>query len=210
MIAEIEPAVEFKVWQAIQGGLDMVILRAKDADLESIRSTLSIMRTSLGNEFPIIVNAGNRWPKFAQASGYHLPEAAMTDEVVHSAMERAGWKIGTADGERRKVSVKTRGLGISVHSAEAAHAADALGPDYLLAGTIFPSLSHKDGKSGGLEHLRVICEATVTPVIAIGGITPSNASDCIKAGAAGVAALSPFRGAGREALAKAYKETMKS
>jgi thiamine monophosphate synthase len=100
-------------------------------------------------------------------------------------------------------------LGISVHSAEAAKAAEEFNPDYMLAGTVFDSLSHKGENGGGLDHLHGICTATVVPVIAIGGITPANAGDCIKAGAAGVAALSPFRGAGRQELAKAYKEAMR-
>lgn len=211
MIAQIEEAVEFKVWQAIQGGLDMAILRAKDADLESIRSTLSSMRTALGATFPIMVNAGDRLPKFAQASGYHLPEASMSDEVVRHGLEKLGWKIGASMPGASPSSPKKqalKGLGISVHSVEAAREAEKLSPDYLLVGTIFATASHKGEKPGGLEHLRAICQATKVPVIAIGGITPANAGECIQAGAVGVAALSPFKGAGREALAKAYKEAM--
>ncbi len=213
MIAQIEPAVEFKVWQAIQGGLDMVILRAKEDDLESIRSTLSNMRTSLGNEFPIMVNAGSRLPKFAQATGYHLPEAAMSDDVVRHGLEKMGRKLSapadaTAPAAARKVDAPSKGLGISVHSVEGAKEAEKFFPDYLLAGTVFETSSHKGEKPGGLDQLKTICEATPIPVIAIGGITPQNAGDCIKAGAVGVAALSPFKGAGREALAKAYKEAM--
>jgi thiamine-phosphate diphosphorylase len=188
MIAQIEEAVEFKVWQAIQGGLDMVILRAKNEDLALIKSTVSIMRTALGAKFPIMVNAGDRPPKIAQSSGFHFPEAAMKEELIVP---------------------KGKGLGISVHSAISAKRAEQLNPDYLLAGTIFATASHKGEKPGGIEHLRAICQATTVPVIAIGGITPGNAGECVKAGAIGIAALSPFKGAGREALAKAYKEAMR-
>jgi thiamine-phosphate diphosphorylase len=201
MIAQIEPAVEFKVWQAIQGGLDMVILRAKDADLELIRSTLSTMRTALGNEFPIMINAGNRLPRFAQASGFHLPEAALADKVVKQGLGK--WKLGP-----EPKTAKGKALGISVHSVEAARAAEKLFADYLLVGTIFDTPSHKGEKAGGVEHLRAICKATAVPVIAIGGITPQDAGECINAGAIGIAAMSPFHGAGRQALAKAYKEAM--
>lgn len=213
MIAHIEPAVEFKVWQAIQGGLDMVILRAKDDDLESIRSTLSNMRTSLGNEFPIMVNAGIRLPKFAQATGYHLPEDAMRDEVVQHGLEKMGWRLSAPPPEESKtaaakINTPSKGLGISVHSVEAAKGAEKFFPDYILVGTVFETASHKGEKAGGLDHLKAICQATPIPVFAIGGITPENAGDCIKAGATGVAALAPFKGAGREALAKAYKEAM--
>jgi len=204
MVATIEPALEFKVWQAIQGGLDMVILRAKEENLESIKNSLSILRTALGNEFPIMVNAGNRLPKFAQASGYHLPEASMSDEVVKHSLEKLGWKIG----QEPKANTKMKGLGVSIHSVQAAGEAEKLNPGYLLVGTIFDTPSHKGEKPGGIEHLRSICSATKVPVIAIGGITPKNAGECIKAGAIGVAAMSPFKGAGRQELAKAYKEAM--
>jgi thiamine monophosphate synthase len=237
MIAQIEAAVEFKVWQAIQGGLDMVILRAKEDDLESIKTTLSNMRTSLGNQFPIMVNAGPRLPKFAQATGYHLPEVALRDEIVRHGLEKLGWKIGakapepptptppiasltdlsgvsvpptspSASSSRKGQGLK--GLGISVHSVESAQEAEKLFPDYLLVGTVFASASHKGQKAGGVEHLHAICKATTVPVIAIGGVTPQNAGECIRAGAVGVAALSPFKGAGREALSKAYKDAMKA
>lgn len=205
MVAEPQTALEFKVWQAIQGGLDMLILRAKDTDLETIRDTLSNLRTSLGNEFPILVNAGERIPRFAQASGYHLPEAAMRDDVVRHGLEKLGWKLGVEP----KVAA-SKALGVSVHSPEAVREAEKLFPDYLLAGTVFETASHPGQPHCGIEGLQAICQATKVGVVAIGGITPENAAACIKAGAYGVAALSPFKGAGREALAKAYKEAMTS
>ena len=204
MIAQIEPAVEFKVWQAIQGGLDMVILRAKEAKLEVIKSTLSIMRTALGNGFPIVVNAGDRFSKLVDANGYHFPESTLGKPDVIHKLGTSAWKFekGPKPDPNGKI------LGVSVHSVEAAQKAAKLVPDYLLAGTVFATASHKGEKPGGLEHLKAICQATPIPVIAIGGITPQNAGECIRAGAVGVAALSPFKGAGREALAKAYKEAM--
>ena len=41
----------------------------------------------------------------------------------------------------------------------------------------------------GLEGLREIAAAVATPVVAIGGIDASNAADCIRAGAVGVAVI---------------------
>ena len=41
----------------------------------------------------------------------------------------------------------------------------------------------------GLDGLREICAAVALPVVAIGGIDASNAGDCIRAGAAGVAVI---------------------
>jgi len=198
MVAHIEPAVEFKVWQAIQGGVDMLILRAKEDSVGTIKTSLSNLRTSLGKGFPIIVNAGNRFAKLPEASGYHLPEIAMRDDVAKEELAKVSGKATS----------RSKAIGISVHSVESAKEAEAFHPDYLLAGTIFETRSHPGEAAGGVERLRAICEATSVPVIAIGGITPENAADCIRAGAIGIAAFSPFKGAGREALGKAYKKAM--
>ena len=83
-------------------------------------------------------------------------------------------------------------IGRSAHSIEAAIKAARIGADYLIAGTIFASHSHPAVAPAGLEFLRDVCAAVDIPVIAIGGITPVNAGDCIRAGAAGVAVMSPI------------------
>jgi thiamine monophosphate synthase len=41
----------------------------------------------------------------------------------------------------------------------------------------------------GVGGLQEICDAVAIPVVAIGGIDASNAGDCIRAGAAGVAVI---------------------
>ena len=45
------------------------------------------------------------------------------------------------------------------------------------------------GPSIGLDGLRDVCLSVSIPVVAIGGIDSSNAADCIRAGAAGVAVI---------------------
>jgi thiamine-phosphate pyrophosphorylase len=47
----------------------------------------------------------------------------------------------------------------------------------------------------GLEGLAEICRAVSIPVVAIGGVDVSNAADCIRAGAAGVAVIRAIRDA---------------
>jgi thiamine-phosphate pyrophosphorylase len=49
----------------------------------------------------------------------------------------------------------------------------------------------------GLDGLGEICSALTIPVVAIGGIDASNAADCIRAGAAGVAVIRAARDAKR-------------
>jgi thiamine-phosphate diphosphorylase len=78
-------------------------------------------------------------------------------------------------------------LGRSVSTLEQALAADA---DYLGAGPVWETPSKHDAERAfGLEGLREICDAVGIPVVAIGGIDASNAGECIRAGAAGVAVI---------------------
>jgi thiamine-phosphate diphosphorylase len=112
------------------------------------------------------------------ADGLHLPEHG----------------ISTAEARRRYGEQIL--IGRSVHGIESALQAELDGADYLIAGTIFASNSHPGETPAGLDFLRAVCAAVRIPVIAIGGITPANAPDCIAAGAAGVAVLSPIMRAG--------------
>ena len=73
-----------------------------------------------------------------------------------------------------------------------------LGVDYLFFSPIFPTLS-KPGQVGiGLHVLDAFCAAAEpVPVFALGGITPSNLSECLQAGAWGAAVLSSILDADR-------------
>ena len=67
-------------------------------------------------------------------------------------------------------------VGASVHSVEQAREAEDLGVDYVLAGHVY--------------HTEAISEAVDIPVYGVGGITPENYPDVMRAGAAGVAVMS--------------------
>ena len=78
-------------------------------------------------------------------------------------------------------------LGRSAVTIEQAVAADA---DYLGVGPVWETPSKADADPAiGLAGLREICAAVDLPVVAIGGVDASNAGDCIRAGATGVAVI---------------------
>jgi thiamine-phosphate pyrophosphorylase len=96
-------------------------------------------------------------------------------------------------------------LGRSATTYEEAVAADA---DYLGVGPIWATPSKPDAAPPlGLSELARICRAVEVPVIAIGGIDASNAGDCIRAGAAGVAVI---RAATEPALREAVDEALRA
>jgi thiamine-phosphate pyrophosphorylase len=105
---------------------------------------------------------------------------------AHGAHIEAG---GDTAAARRLLG--TDGLiGLSVHTVAEARAADPTIIDYLIAGPAFLTDS-KPGYGPQLmpEGLAAFAAATSIPVIAIGGIFPHNAAECLRAGAAGVAVM---------------------
>ena len=87
-------------------------------------------------------------------------------------------------------------IGVSCHSLEAARSAAGGGADYLFFGPIFATPSKSAfGAPQGLERLATVCRAVSIPVLAIGGITLANASECLATGASGIAAIRLFQDA---------------
>src|SRR5699024_4715215 len=81
-------------------------------------------------------------------------------------------------------------IGCSTHSVEQAILAEEKGANYLFYGHIFNTQSKPGIPPRGLEKLQEITSTVKVPVIAIGGITPENTGEVIKAGARGIAVLS--------------------
>jgi thiamine-phosphate pyrophosphorylase len=81
-------------------------------------------------------------------------------------------------------------LGLSAANVEQALDAGRAGADYIGAGPVWPTPSKPDADPPiGLEGLAAIARAVSVPVVAIGGVDVSNAADCIRVGAAGVAVI---------------------
>jgi thiamine-phosphate pyrophosphorylase len=113
----------------------------------------------------------------------------VVNDDVEAALElRAdGVHLGQSDpGEERAREVGLV-LGRSAVTFEQAVVAAA---DYLGVGPIWETPSKEDADPAlGLDELERICEAVSVPVIAIGGVDSTNAAECIRAGAAGVAVI---------------------
>ena len=98
-----------------------------------------------------------------------------------------------ADGdaaEARRVLGKDALIGMSIHDAAEARAADPAVLDYVVAGPVFETASKPGyGPALGPKGLAAIVNASPVPVIAIGGINEKNLTDCCAAGVAGVAVM---------------------
>lgn len=122
--------------------------------------------------------------------------------IVHTFW-RAGLELG-ADGAHLPLPVcaamtaaerlQAGRFGVSVHSAEEAKAALALGAAYLTAGHIYASSCKQGVPPRGLAFLKEICTLSPVPVYAIGGIGLNKAQleEVLACGAAGACVRSAF------------------
>jgi thiamine biosynthesis protein ThiS len=109
-----------------------------------------------------------------------VARAAAADAVVSG-------RTGLAVREVHRVAPALP-VGRSVHDAAEAHAADDEGADFLVAGAVFATSSHPGAAPAGPSLVGAAASGG-RQVIAIGGITPSNAAAAVEAGAWGVAAI---------------------
>lgn len=160
---------------AVEGGATVVQWRLKDAPrvdvVERGRATRSLCAR---HGVPFVVNDDVEAALMLGADGVHL---GREDEGAATAKDHGLL------------------LGLSAATLEEARAADGRA-DYIGAGPVWatPSKPAADPPIG-LEGLRELCAAVSTPVVAVGGIDASNAGDCIRAGAAGVAVIRAARDA---------------
>jgi len=90
----------------------------------------------------------------------------------------------------RKLLGKNKLIGLTAHNLKEAKEAENMGADYIGVSPIFKTATKPDaGKPSGIKLIKEIKRSVSIPVIAIGGIALSNASEVISSGADGLAAM---------------------
>jgi thiamine-phosphate pyrophosphorylase len=162
-----------------------VRLHAIVSDFETARlavaagATVVQLRVKAPTE--VVVERGRRFRE--------LPVTFVVNDDVDAAvaLHADGVHLGQGDAGAPRARAAGLLLGRSVATLEQALEADA---DYLGAGPVWETPSKVDADPAiGLARLRAICSAVAIPVVAIGGIDAVNATECIRAGAAGVAVI---------------------
>lgn len=114
------------------------------------------------------------------------------------AVEADGLHVGQDDlpaPVARRLLGPGRILGVSTHNVEQAVQAQADGADYIAIGSIYQTSTKTNFELVGLEMIRAVRSLIRKPLVAIGGITPENVEEVIRAGADGVAVISGISGA---------------
>jgi thiamine-phosphate pyrophosphorylase len=151
---------------AVEGGATVVQLRRKDASVDEL------------------VEAGRPFRD--------LPATFVVNDVVEAAIRLAadGVHLGREDTGAEQALSAGLMVGLSASSVAEAREAERTGAAYIGAGPVWATPSKTDADPPiGLDGLAEICAAVTVPVVAIGGVDASNAADCIRAGAAGVAVV---------------------
>ena len=98
---------------------------------------------------------------------------------------------GLPVSEARKLLGGGARVGLSVHGelpGGGTRGADR--PDFVIAGTLYPTPSHPERKGSGVQRLKRLVRARPgLPVLGIGGITPDRVPGVRRAGAHGVAVM---------------------
>jgi thiamine-phosphate pyrophosphorylase len=131
--------------------------------------------------------------------GVHFRELPATfvvndDAGAAIALAADGVHLGQSDKGIELALLAGLMLGLSASTVEEAVEAEKRGAAYIGAGPVWATPSKTDAAAAiGLDGLAAICAAVSLPVVAIGSIDASNAADCIRAGATGVAVIRAAR-----------------
>ena len=173
---------------AVEGGANAVQLREKDLGTPALTALARRLREAVGGRALLIVNESADVAREVAADGLHLPADAPFARPVGVTL-----------------------VGRSVHSVEAAVRAEREGADYVIAGPIYETASHRGVAAAGVGLVSGVVAAVSVPVIAIGGVAAARVPDVLSAGASGVAVISAILGEeSPRAAASALREALEA
>ena len=166
------------VESALQGGVTMVQLREKTADIRALtEKARQLKKICSAYGVPLIVNDDYRAALEAGADGVHVGQE------------------DTAVSEIRRAAGDSFIIGATAKTVEQARRAEAEGADYLGVGAVIPSPTKQNAVRITAAQLSEIAHSVTVPVCAIGGITAENMPELYGCGAAGAALVSAVFGA---------------
>ncbi len=188
-----------KIAEAAANRIDYIQLREKDLPTRELQSLAGEVMQILGgrqlrtdNGKPatvLLINSRTDVALAVDAAGVHLPAGDISPPEVLRAWRRSG-KTLDPDIPGREISPPV--ISVSCHSAAEVNQAQAKGATIAVFAPVFEKKDAPGTPPAGVESLRRARRANL-PVFALGGITLANAQSCLRAGAAGVAAIRLFQ-----------------
>ena len=167
-------ALRAQVFAAASAGIDLVQVREPDLDAATLaRLVGAVIADTRHTATKILVNDRLDVALAAGAAGVHLKERSFSVADARTLSPAGFW------------------IGRSVHDPQTAAGAGTA--DYLVAGTVLPTVSKPSGSCLGWAGLsEVVTAAAGRPVLAIGGIDLPSIPFLAVSGAAGLAAIGAF------------------
>jgi thiamine-phosphate pyrophosphorylase len=161
--------------QLLAGGIDILQLRAKSAQLQQVIDLGQAMHEqTLAAGIPLVINDHPLAAAKIQSEGVHVGQ---DDDAVARARDIVG--AGCFVGK-------------STHSLAQAEAAQAEGADYIGFGPLFATGTKPDYVPIGLQDIKTVHERVQVPIFCIGGVNAERLGLILAAGAKRVVVVSTF------------------
>jgi thiamine-phosphate pyrophosphorylase len=158
---------------AINAGVTIIQYRNKAFALHSFEEVVAIRKLCKNSFIPFIVNDNILLAKAVMADGVHLGQKDEDPAIARGILGSEAI------------------IGTSVHNPEELKNTDLSCCNYIGTGPVFPTATKADAQKGrGLSNLEAVAKKSPLPVVAIGGITSTNAKSCFERGATGIAVIS--------------------
>tara|TARA_Y100001970_G_scaffold126027_1_gene155854 strand:+ start:26041 stop:26649 length:609 start_codon:yes stop_codon:yes gene_type:complete len=160
-------------------GIEYIQVRLKNLDQTSktnlttkINNIIDHKRTNL------IINSDHKSSKIISCFGFHITAKSILNGADAKKMSGANW-ISKSIHSKKELLLNNKDKNINA----------------FIVGTIFPSNSHPNGKTLGIEKFTELVKLSEKPVIGIGGIDTNNIASVVESGAKGVALISELANA---------------
>jgi thiamine-phosphate pyrophosphorylase len=175
-------------------GVDYIQLREKDLSTRTLEmlaaEAVGILRDSklrtANRELRtvLLINSRTDVALAVGADGVHLPSGDISPREIRNI-----WNQAASCGTHTPVRVT---ISKSCHRLTEVQQSAMEGADFALFAPVFEKKNSPHAHSAGLDALREACLYKI-PVLALGGVTLGNATSCLEAGAAGIAAIRLFQ-----------------
>lgn len=162
---------------AVAGNINLFQIREKRLTARTLfELAVRAAEITAGSGTRLLVNDRADVARAAGADGVHLTASSISAAVIRQTF-----------GEDFLI-------GASTHSLPQVRTASAEGADFAVFGPVFDTHSKRQyGPPVGLAALREAVEKVAPfPVLALGGVSLTNASECLRSGASGIAAINLF------------------
>jgi len=146
---------------ALAGGVGQIIIREKAMDSARLLAFASRLRDMTKQyQAKLIIHSQADIAKAVNADGVHL----------------ASSNISEIPAIRDWLDMPNMTLSTSCHNLKELRASHQSGADFAMLSPVFPTQSHPDAPALGIDAFKEIAEASLLPIIALGGIDAENRS----------------------------------